>query len=153
MEQQFDFTVSDLASKWRNKTEIYNVLTRDGKLYLPQIKDCTQKFLRAIMRGEKLYIKCNDVRVITVPQYWGLKVEDILKFASTSIRIKLYLPDYNYSKEPNREWIWNVVNSLIPKDFQKFIKRRKDERRVELLSQAILYWKWNLRSWKSSNHH
>ena len=52
MEQLFDFTVTDLASKWWSKTEIYNVLTRDAKLYFPPIKDCTQKFARAIMRGD-----------------------------------------------------------------------------------------------------
>ena len=29
MEQHFDFAVSDVASKWRNKTELYNVLKRE----------------------------------------------------------------------------------------------------------------------------
>ena len=105
MEQQFDFTISDLASKRRSKKEISNVLTRDCKLYLLPIKDYTQKLLRAIMRGDKLYVKCSYVRVLKVPQYKGLKVQDIIKFVSTNIRIKLDLPDYDYIKVPNREWI------------------------------------------------
>ena len=43
--------------------------------------------------------------VLKIPQYKGLKVQDIIKFTSTNIRIKLDLPDYDYIKEPNREWI------------------------------------------------
>ena len=62
------------------------------------------------------------VRVLKVPQYKGLKEQDIIKFASTNIHIKLYLPGYDYIKEPNCEWILNAVNSLILKEFQKFIK-------------------------------
>ena len=138
MEQQFDFTVSDLASKWRSKTELYNVLTREGDLYLPPIKDWTQKFIRSLMRGEKEYVRCNSVHVIKVPHYKGLKVRDIVNFARTKVDITSYLPVYDYDKEPNREWIWNIVNSLIPNEFQKFIKQKEDERRKELLQSSNL---------------
>ena len=138
MEQQFDFTVSDLASKWRSKTELYNVLTREGDLYLPPIKDWTQKFIRSLMRGEKEYVRCSSVHVIKVPHYKGLKVRDIVNFARTKVDITSYLPVYDYDKEPNREWIWNIVNSLIPNEFQKFIKQKEDERRKELLQSSNL---------------
>ena len=138
MEQQFDFTVSDLASKWRSKTELYNVLTREGDLYLPPIKDWTQKFIRSLMRGEKEYVRCSSVHVIKVPHYKGLKVRDIVNFARIKVDITSYLPVYDYDKEPNREWIWNIVNSLIPNEFQKFIKQKEDERRKELLQSSNL---------------
>ena len=138
MEQQFDFTVSDLASKWTSKTEFYNVLTREGGLYLPLIKDSTLRFIRSLMRGEKEYVKCRSIKVIQVPQYKGLTVRDIIKFAKTKIDINSYLPDYEYLKEPNREWLWNVVNSLIPNEFQKYIKIWEEKRREELLQSSNL---------------
>ena len=143
MEQQYDFTIADLASKCRSKTELYNLLTREGKLYLPPAKDCTQKFLRRLMKGEKLYVSCSDVEVIKVPQYKGLKVSDILKFAATKTNINIYLPEYDYPKEPNREWVCNIVNSLIPEEFQYFIKHKEEIRRREILMSNNLGMKVN----------
>ena len=68
MKQQNDFTVANLASKCRSKTELYNLLTREGKLYLPPAKDCTQTFLRKLIKGDNLYFSCADVEVIKVVQ-------------------------------------------------------------------------------------
>ena len=89
------------------------------------------------MRGEKEYVKCSSIKVIQV-QYKGLTVRDIIKFAKTKIDINSYLPDYEYLKETNREWLWNVVNSLIPNEFQKYIKIWEEKRREELLQSSNL---------------
>ena len=99
MQQQYDFTMSDLVSKWRSKTELYNLLTCEEQLYLSPTKDCNQKFLRRIMKGEKLYVNWIDVEMIKVPQYNVFKVSDILKFAATKTNINQYLPEYDYKKE------------------------------------------------------
>ena len=90
------------------------------------------------MRGEKEYVRCSSVPVIKVPHYKGLKVRDIVNFARTKVDITSYLPVNDYDKEPNRERIWNIVNSLIPNEFQKFIKQKEDERRKELLQSSNL---------------
>ena len=66
MEQQYDFTSSDLPSKLRSKCELYNLLTREGQLYIPPSKDCNQKFLRRILKGEKQYVSWKDVEVTKV---------------------------------------------------------------------------------------
>ena len=65
-------------------------------------------------------------------------MRDIIKFAKTKIDINSYLPDYEYLKESNREWLWNVVNSLIPNEFQKYIKIWEEKRREELLQSSNL---------------
>ena len=70
-------------------------------------------------RWERIYHR--SIKVIKIPQYKGITVRDIIKFAKTKIDINSYLPDNEYLKEPNREWLWNVVNSLIPNEFQKYI--------------------------------
>ena len=57
MERRDKITVSDLAAKFKSKAELYNILTREGEIYLPPKQDSTQKFLREVMRGRKLYIK------------------------------------------------------------------------------------------------
>ena len=57
------------------------------------------------MQGKKRYFKCEDVKVIKIPKYKGLRVREILSFAEEKISIAQYLPEYEYTKEPNREWI------------------------------------------------
>ena len=141
MEASLDLTVNDLAAKFRSKSELYNVLAREGGIYLPPKQDSTQKFLRSILLGAKLYVKWEDVKVIKVPQHKGLQVKDLLKFAGQKINISKYLPDYEYSKEPNREWLWNLINSLITKEFQVFIKERVERRKIDLIeSQNMGIW-------------
>ena len=73
------------------------------------------------MHGKKLYLKCNKIKVIKEPMYEGLRVKDLLKFAKTKWSIDEYLPDYVYSKEPNKEWLCNIINTLIPEDFYQFV--------------------------------
>ena len=75
-------TLNDLSSKFKSKIEMYNLLTWESYIYLPQKQDSTQKFLRDEMLGNKLYVKCSSVNAIKVPQYWGLYVRDLLKFAT-----------------------------------------------------------------------
>ena len=70
------------------------------------------------MTGRKKYLTWDKVTVIKVPQYEGLTVKDILKFAQLHINIYDYIPKYNYDKDPNREWKCNIVNSLIPSEFK-----------------------------------
>ena len=46
-----------------------------------------------------------NVKVCTIPHYNKLRIADLLKFARTQIDIDSYLPDYDYSKLPNRQWL------------------------------------------------
>ena len=138
MEMNNQLTVNEISAKFKSKSELYNVLTREGSIYLPPKQDSTQKFLRSIIMGNKLYVKCEDVIVIKVPQYNGLHVKDILKFASTKVNIKKYLPDYDYFKEPNREWLWNIVNTLVPQDLQSFIKEKIEIRKNDIIKSQNL---------------
>ena len=68
MEPSDVLTVNDIATKWKSKTELYNILTREGNVYLPPKQDATQKYLRELLLGKKLYIKWSEAIVIQVPQ-------------------------------------------------------------------------------------
>ena len=138
MERQQNFTIRDLAAKWRSKTELYNLLSTEGGIYLPPKQDATQQYLRCLMMGKKKYLKWKDVTVIKVPQYKGLTVRNILRFADSKFHVTNYLPDYTYAKEPNREWVWNVINTIIPGDFQAFIEEKVNERKQYLIESQNL---------------
>ena len=139
MDSNENFTVANLAVKCRSKSELYNLLTREEKIYLsPSKQDATQSYLRDILRGDILHLKWSQITVIKVSQYKGLRVKDIIKFASTQLYIFKFLSKCSYNKEPNREWLWNIVNSLMTSQFNKFIETKIDTRNIDLiLSQNI----------------
>ena len=132
------FTVKHLAAKCKSKTELYNLLIRDGKIYLPPKQDATQKYLRELIQGKKLHLKWSEVILTKVPQYEGLKVKDLLRFAKSKTEIDQFLPEYSYNKEPNREWLCNMINTLITDEFQEFIKMKVEKRNKEIISSQNL---------------
>ena len=126
-----------MASKCRSKNEFYNVLSRDGNVYLllPKIK--TKSIWGLSWQLEEKKLTWDKATVIKVPQYEGLTVKDILKFSQLHI-IYLITPSYNYDKELNREWICNIVNSLIPSEFREFIEKKVDDRKENIIKSQNL---------------
>ena len=61
-----------------------------------------------------------------------------MRFKRTKVKIDEFLPEYSYTKEPNREWLCNVINTLITDDFKKFIKINIEKRNKELISSQNL---------------
>ena len=94
-------------------------------IYLPLKQEATQKYLRSIMNGTKNYLKWINIMVIKVPHYKGLTVRDIIKFAETQAYIQTYLSDFEYDKALNRDSLCNIINTLIPKEFQRHIVKRE----------------------------
>ena len=133
MEGDTDFTIIDLAAKCRSKSEVYHILATEGEVYLPLMQDVTQKYLRDILRGNKLYVKSKNFKIVHVPHYKGLRVKEILNYSKSKVHILKYMPDYEYNKDPNRTWLWNVVNSLIPDEFKSFIADNVKERKEALM--------------------
>ena len=85
------------------------------------------------MTGMKNYITWDRVNVIKVPQYEGLTVKQILAVAQQHAEIQTYLPEYQYDKIPNREWVCNVANFLIPQEFKEFIDKKIKERMQSII--------------------
>ena len=135
MEQRASITISDIAIKARSKKEVYNVLTVEGELYLPPIVDTTQKYLKEILTGKKKYLLCKDVKISKVPHTEKLRIRDILAFALKHIEIQSYIPEYEYNKPPHRDWLCNVINSLIPDKFKAFILQALNEKEKMLVMQ------------------
>ena len=68
----------------------------------------------------------------------------MLRFASSKVNIDRYLLDYEYSKEPNREWLCSIINSLIAEEFQEFIQIMINNGKHELIESQNLGEKQNL---------
>ena len=128
MERYEEIGINNLAIKARSKKEVYSLLVTEGGIYLPPLADSNYKYISQVIVGEKKHLKSKDVTVWHVPQILGLKISQLLEFARSRVDIDSYLPDYDYKKEPNRQWVCNVINSLINKDFQELINLKIKER-------------------------
>ena len=138
MEPDQELTILDVAAKWRSKKELYSVLTIEGDLFLPPIADWNQGYLRSIWNGDKLCIKWSDVKVIKVPHLEGLQVKKIIDFASEYFNVQQYIPDYEYTKEPNRDWICNLVNTLLQNEFKAFMTEKLSFREAKIIKDKNL---------------
>ena len=115
-----NYCVNDWAAKCRSKSELYNVLIRDGGIYHPPTQETTQKYLRDMMNRIKNYLNWKNMIVIKFPHIKGLTVKDIIEFAETQVDDHSYLSDFEYDETPNREWLLNIVNTLIPSEFKYY---------------------------------
>ena len=75
----------------------------------------------SLIGGKKKYIKCDDVRVCFVPHYDGLSVEKILEWATFFEDVDNYMPDERDRPKLPRQWVCNVVLSVVGPDFQEWI--------------------------------
>ena len=120
--------ISEVALKTRSKKEIYDLITTEGEVYLPPMGDTHYKFISQIIWGEKLYLKCGEVKVCKVPHLKTLSVGSMLEFARNNTNIDEFLPYFNYQKLPNREWLWNLFNIILGERFREFIQSKQQER-------------------------
>ena len=81
----------------------------------------------------KKNIKCQNITAIKIKQYKGFTVKNMLDFAYKNIHIYRFLPDYDYLKNPNREWLCNIINTIILDKFQNYAKTKGEGRRQQLI--------------------
>ena len=129
-EEFSEISIQQVGLKWRSKKEVYNLR---GWLLSSivlgwDIFQVFYKYISAFLVGNKKVIKWKEVKVCSVPHPKGLTIKDLLEFAKTQIEIDMYIPDYEYDKTPNMNWIWNVINTLWQDKFRKFIDEKIFER-------------------------
>ena len=83
-------------------------------------------------------IKCDDVKIIQLPYYDGLTIDDILDFAKNAQNGKVLkaLPEVEKEtlKMP-RSYICNVIYTIIGDEFQKWADKRIDERNEKVVKE------------------
>ena len=90
------------------------------KAFLPSYETVTVWHLRDLCASKRKIIKCDDVKVIQLPHYEGLSIENILDFAqgydNGSVMRALPESKDEVLKLP-RAYIANVVYTLAGDDF------------------------------------
>ena len=74
---------ASFGAKYSSKPEVYRFLTSEVAIYLPPYKSVTVFHMRDIVGGKRRMIKQVDVRVIQVPFFEGLSIENMMNWAKT----------------------------------------------------------------------
>ena len=54
--------------------------------------------------------------------------DELIQFGEVNANISDYLPDYEYQKQPNRQWWCNVLNTLLRYKFSVFVQQKLKDR-------------------------
>ncbi len=102
---------------------MYRFLSTECRAYLPSYETVTVWHLRDLAMGTKKMIKCEDVRVIDVPQFEGLAIKDIFGFASNSVEVEMALPPAKEIGKLCRGYLANVVYTVMGEPFRQWVQQ------------------------------
>ena len=87
-------------------------------LYLPAVESVTMAHLKDIIYKKKIGILLDEVKPIVVPQYKGLTIENMLEFGGNTEDVVHALPIKKEVLKLEREYIANVIHTIVGEPFQ-----------------------------------
>ena len=101
--------------------------------------------------GVKRIIKCDDVKVVDVPQFEGLAIKDIFDFACNSTDVENALPPPKEISKLSRSYLSNVIYTVMGEPFQAGSPSRSTSETRRWPSRATTLSPWTPRSPGSSS--
>ena len=95
-------------------------------------------FLKDQVSGRKKRIYGPNVQHITIPAYEGLTLKDIAEFAQDHPQVNDYLPDGKEVMKMSKQWIANVIHSVLKKTFSNWVKQQVEKRNREMVVERGL---------------
>ena len=94
--------------------------------------------MKAIVDGSKKFIHQDKVRHLSVPQYEGLGIKQMLVEAQKYAIMEDYLPDEQDWKKIPRQWLINLIYTLVGKPFSDWAQECMKARNEKLLNEQKL---------------
>ena len=110
----------------------------DCHAYLAPYECHTIYFLKAIIQGTKKFVGCDNVRYLSLPQYEGLGIREILEQAIGFGVVNDYLPDPEEFRKLPRQWLINVTYTLVGQPFADWAKAIIEARNQKLVDEQKL---------------
>ena len=71
--------------------------------------------------GVKTLIKCDNIKIIDIPQFEGLAIKDIFEFAKNTPEVERALPPGKEIAKLARCYLANVINTIMGDAFQEWV--------------------------------
>ena len=115
-------------------------MTVDCSAFLAPLECHSIYFCKQLVRGEKKFVKCENARYLSVPQYKGLGIAQFLEYAEQSPGVLDYLPDRQEWDKLPRQWLISLIYPLVGKPFADWALERmraRNDRVIEKQQLAI----------------
>ena len=83
-------------------------------------------------------IKCDDIKVLNVPQYYSLRVEKILEKINQHQDAPRYIPDERDILKVPRAWLCNVAYTVIGDHFANWVRQAIADRNTAMAEKQNL---------------
>jgi hypothetical protein len=84
----------------KSKLDLFNILSKEGQIYLPPYEYCTMDFLKQILSGNKRYLKNEEISIVNVPRFSELAGKRIYERIRGISFFMNYLPSENNQNRP-----------------------------------------------------
>jgi hypothetical protein len=105
-------TVDHMRQYFRSRKTLYKILTMEGQLYLPKYNECPLMFLQQLLIGKKLCFTNSQVKMVKVPVFAELTAKQVYVMVGSCHEIMMFLPDPKKDPRINREYLFNIINTV-----------------------------------------
>ena len=115
--------------------------------FLPPKRYITWPYIAQVLKGEKLLIKQNQVKInIIPPKIKDLTVKNIWNMLREDLDLLRYFPDSCIEDEPPRAYFFSVVSAIRPQVMAEMIanaeetfwRKERERNQVFLINQNIM---------------
>jgi hypothetical protein len=80
--------------------------------------------MKDLSSGTKKAIFCDDVKVLFVPHYENLSLNDILDFGMAELQVVGSLPIYRETRKMPRQYVINCIYTIVGTPFSNWVDIR-----------------------------
>ena len=119
----------DLLSRFRSKADFIAYMGNQLQLYVPPEKMLNRDFMKQLLVEDKKLLELRAVRHANVPRYDELAVKKFWPLMQKDAAFMQYMPDVTTEgRMPEREYFWNVLNTLQTVYVQRLIEHANSQR-------------------------
>ena len=115
--QQVKITAAEFGAKFSGKTEVWRFLQSDCGAYLDSYDTMTVWHLKDLSSGQRKRINGKSIMHIGIPQFAGLTVDNMLDYIKAHPQVSLYLPIEKEIKKLSRQYIGNIIYTVVGDQF------------------------------------
>jgi hypothetical protein len=130
-------TVEEFEAMAHTKVELHEALSVEGQLFIPCLKQCPLRFLKQLLKKQKLALRRSETSMVNIPRMKMVTVESVLKVALDNVEISKYLPDREDLDGDyiQRDYLFTLVHSLEPTFFKRALAEYHEHYRKEKLKK------------------
>ena len=119
----------ELLTRFQSKADFVQYFRHQLQLYVPPEKMLNKDFMKQLLTEAKRLLDLHAVRHVNMPRYDELSVKRFWPLMQTDAVFMLYMPDPTPDgRVPEREYFWNVLNTLQTAYVQQLIKHANAQR-------------------------